>query len=64
MHAAENPRKKGRAATPKEAQEEPTPPPAGGEDTQLRRHRKNTTHIYMDHQQGTTLRPRPAHPHM
>ena len=31
--------------------------------TQLRRHRKNPTHIYRDHQQGTTSRPRPAHPH-
>ena len=32
--------------------------------TQLRRHRKKPTHIYRDHQQGTTSRPRPAHPHM
>ena len=31
--------------------------------TQLRRHRKKPTHIYRDHQQGTTSRPRPAHPH-
>ena len=30
---------------------------------QLRSHRK-TPHIYRDHQQGTTSRPRPAHPHM
>ena len=66
MHAAENrrsPRKKGRAATPKEAQEEPTPSPAGREETQLRRHRKNPTPIYRDHQQGTTSRPRPVHLH-
>ena len=32
--------------------------------TQLCRHRKKPTHIYRDHQQGTTSRPQPAHPHM
>ena len=44
---------KGTAATPKEAQQEPTPHPAGGEeeDTALPSQKeRNPTHIHRDHQ--------------